>query len=238
VVVGGSLSTELGRLLPHPVLEAVPYKSHKDRINIHGVFRPSTESGCDEPTRGSYRKTALDASFNALGTEHYLLTENNEAVRDMAGVVPYDAIVIAVNHERHGGGGLYNTYAILTVDHKWVGHLLLHEVGHSLAGLADEYYSSTPTAGLAYFPAGVEPREPNITALLDPANVKWKALATPGVSIPTPWGQDQFDALIEQERFVEASAHLADPALRETLGGRSRAPDTNHPGSIGRYWTV
>ena len=37
--------------------------------------------------------------------------------------------------------------------------------------------------------------EPNITALLDPANLKWRDLVSPGISIPTEWGQATFDSL-------------------------------------------
>jgi hypothetical protein len=52
----------------------------------------------------------------------------------------------------------------------------------------DEYYTS-PTS---YGPASgekVEPWMPNVTALHDPANVKWKSRLTPGVAYPTPWAE-------------------------------------------------
>src|SRR5204863_5656188 len=51
------------------------------------------------------------------------------------------------------------------------------------------------TSDVAYLPAvdRVEPWEPNATALLDPASLKWKDLVSPGVPIPTPWPKEEFE---------------------------------------------
>jgi hypothetical protein len=171
-----------------------PYTSFRDKINIAGVFVPSAESGCDEPSHGVYRNTAFGATFDSLGSERYLLTEENRALRDAAAAVPYDTVFIMVNQTRYGGGGIYNFYCTFTSDNQWFDYLLLHEFGHAFAGLADEYYTSS-TAYNEFYPQGVEPVEPNITALLDPANLKWKALVTPGTEIPTPWEKAAFDAM-------------------------------------------
>jgi hypothetical protein len=171
-----------------------PYKTYKDRFNIYGVFRPSLESGCDEPSHGSFKNTALNSSFDALGSERYLLTEDNKSLRDIAAHVPYDALFIMVNHKRYGGGGIYNLYCTFTTDNQWYEYLMLHEFGHSFAGLGDEYYTSD-VAYNEFYPEGVEPTEANITALLDPKNLKWKALATPGIEIPTPWEKEGFDKM-------------------------------------------
>ncbi|MEI7811697.1 MAG: M64 family metallopeptidase [Ignavibacteria bacterium] len=115
-----------------------PYKSMKHDFNIYGVFKPSMESGCDEPDHGSFRNTALNTTFCSLGSERYLLTEDNKAMRDLAAHVPYDAIYIMVNHNRYGGGGIYNLFCTFTSDNQWHEYLFLHESGHSFAGLADE----------------------------------------------------------------------------------------------------
>ncbi len=169
-----------------------PYKSLRDRFNLSGVWKPSDESGCDEPGHGVFKSTAVGASFDALGSERYLLTEDNRDLRDIAAHVPYDALFIMVNHKRYGGGGIYNLYCTFTADNPWHEYLFLHEFGHAFAGLADEYYTSD-VAYNDFYPKGLEPREPNITALLDPSALKWKALATPGVPIPTPWEKEEFD---------------------------------------------
>jgi hypothetical protein len=171
-----------------------PYRSHRDKFNITGVFKPSAESGCDEPSHGSFKTTVLGASFDALGSERYLLTEDNRSLRDIAAHAPYDALYIMVNHKRYGGGGIYNLYCTFTTDNQWYEYLFLHEFGHSFAGLADEYYTSQ-VAYNEFYPAGVEPAEPNITALLEPAKLKWRALASPGIGIPTLWEKAAFDEM-------------------------------------------
>lgn len=171
-----------------------PYKSMKSDFNIYGVFKPSAESGTDEPTHGSYKNTTLNTTFNSLGSERYLLTEDNKSLRDVAAHVPYDALVIMVNSSRYGGGGIYNLYCTFTADNQWCNYLLLHEFGHSFSGLADEYYTSD-VAYNEFYPQGIEPVEPNITALLNAPHVKWDSLTTPGIAIPTPWEKADFDSM-------------------------------------------
>lgn len=173
---------------------AEPYRSHRTDFNIYGVFKPSEESGCDEPSHGVFKRTALSASFDSFGSERYLLTEDNTALRDIAAHVPYDALYIMVNHKRYGGGGIYNLYCTFTTDNQWHEYLFLHEFGHSFSGLADEYYTSD-VAYNEFYPKGVEPKEPNITALLDPGHLKWQDLLTPGIALPTPWEKAAFDAI-------------------------------------------
>jgi hypothetical protein len=169
-----------------------PFAATKDRFNLRGVWKPSQEPGCDEPSRGIWKNTAVGASFDALGSERYLLTEYNRRLRDIAACAPYDALYIMVNHPRYGGGGIYNLYCTFTSDNQWSPYIFLHEFGHTFAGLADEYYTSS-TAYNDFYPKGVEPSEPNITALLDPANLKWKDLLTPGAAVPTPWEKSGYD---------------------------------------------
>ncbi len=171
-----------------------PYRTFKDRFNIYGVFKASEESGCDEPRAGIFKNTALNSTFNSLGSERYLLTEDNKSLRHIAAHVPYDTLFIMINHKRYGGGGIYNLYCTFTVDNQWFEYLFLHEFGHSFAGLADEYYTSS-VAYNEFYPRGVEPAEPNITALLDPKNIKWKDLLTPRIEIPTPWEKEDFDKM-------------------------------------------
>ncbi|MGE5363809.1 MAG: M64 family metallopeptidase [Bacteroidota bacterium] len=170
-----------------------PYRSYRNSFNIYGVLKPSEESGCDEPDRGTFRNTALNTTFNSLGSERYLLTEDNRTMRDLAAHVPYDAIYIMVNHNRYGGGGIYNLFCTFTTDNQWYEYLFLHEFGHSFAGLADEYYTSD-VAYNEFYPKGIEPVEPNITALAGGAELKWKDKISKGIDIPTPWEKANYDS--------------------------------------------
>ena len=181
------------------LFETEPYKSNQDKFNICGVFRASAESGMDEPRQKAYKNTVLKASFNAFDLDRYMLTEEGFLLREMAAQVPYDAIIILVNSKRYGGGGIYNDYCITTVDHTSSKGVFLHEFGHSFAGLADEYYASD-VAYNEFYPRGVEPLEPNITALLDPENLKWKDLLSAGINIPTEHGKDEMEKLQAERR--------------------------------------
>lgn len=197
-----------------------PYKSHKDRFNIAGIYSPSPESGVDEPRQGSYKKTLLNTTFNSLDSDRYLLTEENKLVRDIAAQVPYDALLIMVNSRRYGGGGFYNVMTLFTSDGPTSDFVFHHEFGHGFGGLADEYYTSE-TVQEEFFPPGVEPTEPNLTALLDPTHLKWRDLMSPGTSIPTEWGQATFDSLSVARGALAAERRSAVEQLKK--GG---APDS------------
>ncbi len=176
------------------LMNSEPYRSMADQFNIYGVFKASVESGVDEPRAGIYKQTALNVTFNSLGSERYLMTEDNKALQDIAGHVPFDALVIMVNHSRYGGGGIYNQFCVFTTGNQWKEYLLLHEFGHSFAGLADEYYTSSTAYSELNTPT-IEPFEPNITALHDKKIIKWKSFLTPGVQMPTPWKKKGFDKM-------------------------------------------
>lgn len=173
-------------------LEQEPYSSQKSDFNFYGVFKPSEESGTDLPGADIFVNTVLSTTFWSLGSERYLMTEDNKTMRDLAANVPYDAIYIQVNHPRYGGGGIYNQFCTYSTDNQFAKYLFTHEFGHSFTGLADEYYTSDVAYNDFYKPT-VEPIEPNVTALLDPQNVKWKEYLSEGIEIPTPWEKEEFD---------------------------------------------
>jgi hypothetical protein len=176
-----------------------PYKQNKDWFNIYGAFRPSSDSGVDRPDKGKFVNSVVSASFNALNLPRYLLVDDQKALHDIASIVPYDAIIVIANTDRYGGGGIYNSYSIFSADNERSEALFMHEFGHGFAGLADEYFSSTVSYE-NYYPDGVEPTEPNITALLDTNHIKWEENLTPGIPVPTPWGQDTIIALQKEQQ--------------------------------------
>lgn len=171
-----------------------PYKTFKNKFNFYGIFVPSGESGCDEPSFNIWKDTAFGASFDSLDSERYILSEENKNIRDWASLVPYDAILIMINHKRYGGGGIYNLYATFTADNYWNEYLMLHEFGHSFAGLGDEYYTSS-TSYEDFYKINEEPVEPNITALFNKDNFKWRNFVSDDTPIPTHWEKEDFDKI-------------------------------------------
>ena len=168
-----------------------PYKRRRKDFNIWGICPPSPQSGISRPSTGVNIASPLGATYDVFGSERYVLTMDNRAFRTIASWAPYDFATILVNNDTYGGGGLYNIYSTVAVDNDWASYLFVHEFGHHFAGLADEYFTSP----VAYQPPEkiIEPWEPNVTALLDRRNLKWRDLATRGVPIPTPWPKEEFE---------------------------------------------
>ena len=168
-----------------------PFREHRTDFNVWGLCPAAEQSGVSRPSSGIYRRSPLGASYDTFGTERYMLTMENRTLRDVASFAPYEFIEILVNGETYGGGGIFNQFACVAIDNPWSAYVGVHEFAHHFAGLADEYY----TSDVAYLPPEhkTEPWEPNVTALLDPANLKWRDLVAPGTPVPTPWDKDEFD---------------------------------------------
>ncbi|TRZ88026.1 hypothetical protein D4R89_08850 [bacterium] len=199
------------------LFEIEPYRSAKAVFNVTGIMRPSPERAMDEPRQGAYKKTGLNASFNAFDLDRYMLIEDGHRLREVAAEVPYDAIVGMVNSKRYGGGGIYNDYCVTTVDNERSKAVFVHEFGHSFAGLADEYYASDVSYN-DFYPKGVEPLEPNITALLDPRRVKWADLLSPGIQVPTEYGKERIEALqAEARKILQEAARDVESAKAKGL---------------------
>jgi hypothetical protein len=167
-----------------------PFKEHRRDFNVWGLCPPAAESGISRPSTGIYRDSL--STYDAFGSERYILTFDNHRLRKVAQFAPYEFIEILVNGRTYGGGGIHNLFSTVAVDNAFADYVFVHEFGHHFAGLADEYYTSP----VAYAPASerVEPWELNATALLDKNKLKWKDLVSADTPIPTPWNKEEFEA--------------------------------------------
>jgi hypothetical protein len=179
------------RRMTEVLFSTSPFKEHRREFNVWGLCPPASESGISRPSTGIYRDSPLGASYDAFGSERYVLTFDNHAVRRVAQFAPYEFIEILANNRTYGGGGIFNLYSTVAADNAFGNYVFVHEFGHHFAGLADEYYTSS----VSYAPSTerIEPWEPNATALLDPAKLKWRDLVTPNTPIPTPWNKNAFE---------------------------------------------
>jgi hypothetical protein len=166
---------------------------------------------------------------------------DNRAWRDVAAAAPYDAVEVLINNRYYGGGGIFNDHATVAVDSGSADYIFVHEFGHHFSGLGDEYY----TSDVAYETGGekLEPWEPNVTALHDPGQLKWKDLVTPGTPVPTPWDKDAYEA---ESRSIQAKrrqlrAAGAPEAEMDTLFAAQKAWETKflssmaHSGKVGAF---
>lgn len=180
------------RRLTEVLFSTSPYKEHRKNFNVWAICPPAIESGISRPSTGIHRDSPLGATYDAFGSERYVLTFDNRNLRGVAQFAPYEFIEIIVNGRTYGGGGIFNLYSTVAADNAFANYLFVHEFGHHFAALADEYY----TSAVAYAPSSdrAEPWEPNVTALLDPTALKWRSLmADPGPRVPTPWNKEEFE---------------------------------------------
>jgi hypothetical protein len=218
-----------------------PFKERERDINVWGLVPASTDSGISRPSDHIYRRTVLGTTYDTFDSERYVLTEENRRFRDIAANAPYEVVEILVNGDKYGGGGIYNLYSTVAADNLWAPYIFVHEFGHHLAGLADEYY----TSDVAYLPPAekVEPWEPNVTALLDPLKLKWRDLVAPGTALPTPWPKEQYEEASKggQRRRREIRAQHRPESEMDALFKEELARDTallnssSLAGKVGAY---
>ena len=135
-------------------------------------------------------------------------------------------MVILINERTYGGGGIYNLYTTVSVDNKFGEYIMVHEFGHHLGALADEYYTSSVSYEAPKIT--VEPWEPNVTALLDNNNLKWKDLVETGIPIPTPWNKEPFDKFgyrIQQERDSLRAAKVPEEIMEALFMRQKKQED-------------
>jgi len=208
-----------------------PFREHRRDFNVWGLCPRAEESGISRPSSGIYRRSPLGATYDTFDSERYVLTMENRAMRDIASFAPYEFVEILVNGKTYGGGGIFNQYATVAIDNAWAGYVGVHEFGHHFAALADEYY----TSDVAYLPGErKEPWEPNVTALLDPANLKWKDLVTAGTPVPTPWPKDEFErfeAQIQKQRRELRAAGKPEAEMEELFRKEREQEDALFAGS-------
>jgi hypothetical protein len=218
-----------------------PFKSRRGDFNVWALAPESLASGISRPSTGIHRRSRVGATYDAFGSERYVLTFDNHSFRDVVSFAPYDFVEILTNTRTYGGGGIFGLYGTVAADSLWSPYVFVHEFGHHFAGLADEYY----TSDVAYEPAAnrLEPWEPNVTALLDPAQLKWRQLVEAGTPIPTPWQKEAFEkhaAEIRAERRKIRAENRPEDEM-DALFLRQRDTETKmlgaepHAGKVGAF---
>lgn len=162
-----------------------PYKENRHRFNIRAVWAPSLESGVSLPGEHVWRNTATKAQFYTFGSERYQMIEDFQGLRDIAAHVPYDHIYVLSNTQKYGGGGIYNFYGISAAHHPTsTGKIYVHEFGHVLLGLGDEYTGDAAYSDM--YSLKTEPWEANLTTLTDFGRKEWKKMIDKSTPVPTP----------------------------------------------------
>ena len=153
-----------------------PFKEKQDCFNMIAVMSPSEESGTSWPAKGIWKNTALGSHFDTFYSDRYLTTLHLKKLHDILAGTPYEHIIILVNTDHYGGGGIYNSYNLTYAHGDRFRPVVVHEFGHSFGGLGDEYpYGNDDPM---YFP-DTEPWEPNLTTKCNFSS-KWENLVKEG----------------------------------------------------------
>jgi hypothetical protein len=196
------------------VMNCTPYKENRRHVNIRAIKGFSEQSGITQPQNDIYVKTLLNCTYNALDLDRYLMCPGVWNLHDVADDAPYDAIIIICNSEKYGGGGIYNFYCTVYNHGQYPDYVVVHEMGHLIGGLADEYYTSEVSVQ-DFYPDGVEPTEPNLTTLVD-FESKWVDKVESGTPIPTP-PVGKNDPNYNRIGVYEGGGYVAKGVYRPTL---------------------
>ncbi len=195
VFVGdGYRSTDLPAYAVHvqnaldALLAQEPYATYRTFFNAHRVDVISTDSGVDnDPTQGIYRNTAMDMAFWCGGTERLLCVNVGKAQAFAAEAPQADHVLAVANSTKYGGAGYTaSDLATFSGGNSSSAGVAIHELGHSLGNLADEY----DYGGSTYYTGG-EPAAPNVSVLdataMAAAGTKWAPwLGAAGVGFDGP----------------------------------------------------
>lgn len=175
-----------------------PFNSEyvRSALKVHRIDVTSTDSGIKDPTKcggtGANPTTYFDTTRcgEGEGGVHLerLVTSNDDLTEKVARAqVPgiHSGLLIA-NSALYGGSGGGN-FAVTTKGYNWRG-VTIHELGHSIFDLADEYdhYGgcnvSEPTQNVY---KGAEPAEANVTIETDRTKIKWRKSIAATTPVPT-----------------------------------------------------
>lgn len=200
IMAEGYTSSQMGQFLVdatnlmNQFLAAQPYASYRACFNVYALTVASSESGSDHPSQGVYRNTYFNSTYDSYGSPEYLTIPPNDYITNSAygwGKVSSllqkwlpqcDVPLLLVNDLAYGGSG---GSVLICSRYPGVEDIVLHEAGHTLAGLGDEYSEAMPG-----YPAT---EEPNTTCETRRDFIKWKAWIQADTPIPTPETEDYAD---------------------------------------------
>jgi len=159
------------------------YKNHINVFRIDSIF--SEQAGADHEYASSplKRNTALGSYYDRT-IERLLLCDysivNNIIRSSLPELSGRYIVIVLVNSPKYGGSGGSISVSYNGRDGYEV---MVHELGHTLPGLADEYYYSGDPNYDTY--SGSEPYAPNVTTKTKREEIKWNKWIKETTPIPT-----------------------------------------------------
>jgi len=177
-------------------LDTHPFMALRCAFNIHRINVASRESGTDipgtcgvddngdpipSPRPAQSRATALNTTycggtvFRCLGSSDFTLIFNYTVL------APGSNFIVVLVNDKENGGCRWGTTTFVAISSRF-DKVVVHELGHAIADLADEYDADDP--GKTTY-SGPEPGRTNITIETNRGSLKWGDLVLNTTLIPT-----------------------------------------------------
>ncbi|MFG2982041.1 M64 family metallopeptidase [Streptomyces sp. NPDC048258] len=149
-----------------------PYTTYRNLFNVWTVDAVSRESGVSgDPDAATVRDTALGSYFWCDDIERLLCIDQPKVDAYVAKAPAADLVIVLANSAKYGGAGYnersatlgYEGISTASAGHAKSGQVAIHETGHSLGKLADEYFY-TGVPGYEKY-TGPEPGDSNSSTL-------------------------------------------------------------------------
>ncbi|MFE1869676.1 M64 family metallopeptidase [Streptomyces sp. NPDC059496] len=149
-----------------------PYTTYRNLFNVWTVDAVSHDSGVSgDPDPATVRDTALGSYFWCEGIERLLCVDQPKVDAYVAKAPAADLVIVLANSAKYGGAGYnepsatlgYEGISTASAGHPKSGQVAIHETGHSLGKLADEYFYPGVPDYEKY--TGPEPGESNSSTL-------------------------------------------------------------------------
>jgi hypothetical protein len=171
--------TTNARIILSNLLTTLPLREYSNYFNAFAISIPSNESGSDHPSRSIVRDTYFNSTYDSSGIARLITINGTGQSRVnslLATFMPqYDIVALVVNDTEYGGSG---GFPLIASVNGASAEIAIHELGHSFAGLGDEYTSA--------YPGYPDIEEPNTTRQTNRVSIKWNAWILTNTPIPTP----------------------------------------------------
>lgn len=148
-------------IITDQLFDATPFKEYSKHFNVIAIKVPSNERGAARDP-SSLIDNYFGSTFNFSGIDRLLVPTKNDVVSSVlaANFPQYDQAFVLVNDDKYGGSGGWLATSSTNIS---AGEISIHEIGHSLAGLSDEYWAGSQYAR----------ESPNMTQETSQFDVKW-----------------------------------------------------------------
>jgi hypothetical protein len=189
---------------------------HARILNVHVLTAISLDSGVTTAGVSPALRTAFDATVGCADVERVACVNWHKVYAALLSEhQPFDEVAVIINSSIYAGSGSANGTIVSRNVHAPA--IALHEMGHSMAGLGDEYVDDT--VANTFLPGYREGQFPNVTTAADPARIPWRHWFTDSAHIPD--GPGEMGVGLFEGAFYSASGFYRpkQDSIMRSLGG-------------------